>query len=375
MCGITGFVYNSDRAVERDVLERMNCAIEHRGPDEDGFYIKENVGLAMRRLSIIDLAGGQQPMHTEDRTKWIVYNGEIYNYRELREDLDKRGHTFYTNSDTEAIVHLYDEFGEGCLEYLRGMFAFAIWDESDQSLFIARDRVGKKPLLYSHQPNGDLIYGSEFRAVLEHPSVSRDVDLGAIDSYLTYLCVPAPETAFQSIRKLEPGHWLRWKDGQIETKRYWQPDFSKKIKIGKVVAVKQDAFADIGAEENKKFKTIFQLDFGDENEFPFKNGWLINISQILETTDLKKVEAVTINKINDRKKAAKQLKKIFNPEIESMEGAAFHFVCLQQDIPFIQVRGISNKVGERDKAKWNMKDAIENLNNELQKITVSINNQ
>ena len=151
--------------------------------------------------------------------------------------------------------------------------------------------------------------------------------------------------------------------------------FSKKIKIGEVVAVKQDAFADIGAEENKKFKTIFQLGFGDKDEFPFKNGWLINISQILETTDLKKVEAVTINKINDRKKAAKQLKKIFNPEIESMEGAAFHFVCLQQDIPFIQVRGISNKVGERDKAKWNMKDAIENLNNELQKITVSIYNQ
>lgn len=239
MCGITGFVYNSDRAVERDVLERMNCAIEHRGPDEDGFYIKENVGLAMRRLSIIDLAGGQQPMHTQDRTKWIVYNGEIYNYQELRADLDKRGHKFYTNSDTEAIVHLYDEFGEGCLEYLRGMFAFAIWDEKDKSLFIARDRVGKKPLLYSHQPNGDLIFASEFRAVLEHPSVGRDVDMGAIDSYLTYLCVPAPETAFKSIRKLEPGHWLRWKDGQIETKRYWLPDFSKKIKISEEEAIEE----------------------------------------------------------------------------------------------------------------------------------------
>jgi asparagine synthase (glutamine-hydrolysing) len=239
MCGITGFVYNSDRAVERDVLERMNCAIEHRGPDEDGFYITENVGLAMRRLSIIDLAGGQQPMHNEDRTKWIVYNGEIYNYQELRADLDKRGHKFYTNSDTEAIVHLYDEFGEGCLEYLRGMFAFAIWDDKDKSLFIARDRVGKKPLLYSHQPNGDLIFGSEFRAVLEHPSVGRDVDMGAIDSYLTYLCVPAPETAFKSIRKLEPGHWLRWKDGQIETRRYWLPDFSKKLQISEEEAIEE----------------------------------------------------------------------------------------------------------------------------------------
>jgi asparagine synthase (glutamine-hydrolysing) len=237
MCGITGFIYNSDTAVEREVLERMNRAIEHRGPDEDGFYIKENVAMAMRRLSIIDLAGGQQPMHTQDRTKWIVFNGEIYNYLELRADLDKRGHQFYTNSDTEAIVHLYDEFGEGCLEYLRGMFAFAIWDETDKSLFIARDRVGKKPLLYSHQRNGDLIFGSEFRAVLEHPSVGRDVDHAALDSYLTYLCVPAPQTAFKQIRKLEPGHWLKWKDGRIETRRYWLPDFSKKINISEEDAI------------------------------------------------------------------------------------------------------------------------------------------
>jgi len=169
MCGITGFVYNSDRAVERDVLERMNCAIEHRGPDEDGFYIKENVGLAMRRLSIIDLAGGQQPMHTEDRTKWIVYNGEIYNYRELREDLDRRGHKFYTNSDTEAIVHLYDEFGEGCLEYLRGMFAFAIWDERDRSLFITRDRVGKMAAVLAGVVDGR----NTDRFDLDHPPTAK----------------------------------------------------------------------------------------------------------------------------------------------------------------------------------------------------------
>src|SRR5947208_7719116 len=203
MCGITGFINNSDAPVERPILERMNAAIIHRGPDEDGFYLKENVALAMRRLAIIDLAGGQQPIHNEDRTKWIVYNGEIYNFQELRDDLEKRGHRFYTHSDTETVIHLYDEFGVGCLNYLRGMFAFAIWDENDRSLFLARDRVGKKPLLYSHQPNGDLIFGSEFTALLEHPAVSRDVDHEAIDSYLSYLCVPAPLTAYKQIRKLE----------------------------------------------------------------------------------------------------------------------------------------------------------------------------
>lgn len=237
MCGIVGFVNKNDDAADREILEKMNRAIAHRGPDDDGFYINENVGLAMRRLAIIDLAGGHQPIHNADKTKWIVFNGEIYNYQELRADLDKRGHQFYTNSDTEAIVHLYDEYRERCLQHLRGMFAIAIWDEREKSLFLARDRVGKKPILYSHQANGDLIFGSEFQALLQHPAISRDVDHEAIDAYLSYLCVPAPMTAFKQIRKLEPGHWLKWKDGQIETQRYWLPDFSKKIEISEEDAI------------------------------------------------------------------------------------------------------------------------------------------
>ena len=151
--------------------------------------------------------------------------------------------------------------------------------------------------------------------------------------------------------------------------------FSKKIKTGDVVIVEQDVFGDIGVEENKSFKTIFQLGLGDKNEFPFKNGWLINTSETLRKSGLKKARAVTVNKINDRKKQTMQLKKTFNAEIESMEGAAFHFVCLQQHIAFLQIRSISNKVGERDKTKWKMKDAIENLNIELQKIIDTINNQ
>lgn len=237
MCGIVGFVNKDGSEANREILERMNRAIVHRGPDDDGFYIKENVGMAMRRLSIIDLAGGKQPIRNANGTKWIVYNGEIYNYKELREGLEQRGHRFYTNSDTEAIVLLYDEYGEDCLRHLRGMFAFAIWDEDEKSLFIARDRVGKKPLLYSHRPNGSLVFGSEFSAVLQHPDISRAVDAGAIDNYLSYLCIPAPMTAYKEIRKLEPGHWLRWKAGAIETKRYWLPDFSKKIKISEEEAI------------------------------------------------------------------------------------------------------------------------------------------
>lgn len=231
MCGIVGIANAGSQSVERELLRKMNACIVHRGPDEDGFYLKENVGLAMRRLSIIDLKGGQQPIYNENRTKAIVFNGEIYNFQELKADLEKRGHRFYTNCDTEVIVHLYDEYGADCVQHLRGMFAFAIWDETDKSLFIARDRIGKKPLLYSHQPNGDLIFGSEFTALLAHPNVSRQIDYEAIDNYLSYLCVPAPQTVFKAIRKLEPAHWLRWKNGEIETKRYWLPDFSKKIKI------------------------------------------------------------------------------------------------------------------------------------------------
>jgi asparagine synthase (glutamine-hydrolysing) len=239
MCGIVGIVNQNSRPAEREILEKMNRAILHRGPDEDGFYLHENVGLAMRRLAIIDLAGGQQPIHNPAKTAWIVFNGEIYNFQELRSELEKRGARFYTNSDTEVILHLYDRYGADCVTHLRGMFALAIWDERDQSLFLARDRVGKKPVLYSHQPNGDLIFGSEFQALLEHPAISREVDFEAIHQYLTFSCVPAPLTAFRQIRKLEPGHWLRWKNGEIKTERYWSPDFSRKIKIDETEAVEE----------------------------------------------------------------------------------------------------------------------------------------
>ena len=230
MCGIVGLVRSDGKSVDEALLTRMCTSISHRGPDDDGFYFNGPVGLGMRRLSIIDVAGGHQPIHNQDRTAWIVYNGEVYNYLELREKLEKLGHKFYTNSDTEAIIHAYDQYGADCPKHLRGMFAFAIWDERTQELLLARDRVGKKPLLYA-QVNGQLVFGSEFIALLQHPDVSREIDPHAIDQYLSFMCVPAPLTAYKSIRKLEPGHTLRWRKGEIKTERYWLPNFSNKLKI------------------------------------------------------------------------------------------------------------------------------------------------
>src|SRR3569832_1771408 len=198
MCGIVGIVRNDGKPIDEQLLARMNDAIRHRGPDEDGFYVNGSAGLAMRRLAIIDLKSGQQPIHNEDRSAWIVFNGEIYNYRSLREKLEKLGHTFYTNSDTEAIILAYEQYGADCPKHLRGMFAFAIWDERKQELFLARDRVGKKPLLYARTANA-FVFGSEFSALLLHPSVSREIDRAALDDFLTFKCVPAPQTAYRDI--------------------------------------------------------------------------------------------------------------------------------------------------------------------------------
>lgn len=238
MCGIVGFVRSDQRTIDESVLTRMCNAIKHRGPDDDGFYVKDSVGLGIRRLSIIDVKGGQQPIHNADRTAWIVFNGEIYNYQELRDQLEKLGHTFYTNSDTEVVVQAYDRYGFDCPKHLRGMFAFAIWDERTQELFLARDRVGKKPLLYA-QLNGQLVFGSEFSALLQHPDVGRDIDHDAIHQYLSFMCVPAPLTAYRAIRKLEPGSTLRWRKGDLKIERYWQPNVEKKIAISEEEAGKR----------------------------------------------------------------------------------------------------------------------------------------
>ena len=222
----------------------MCAAISHRGPDDEGYYFSPgpesgsgsqsqagaSIGLGMRRLAIVDLATGSQPIHNEDRSVWVILNGEIYNYPELRAALEARGHSFYTNSDTEAIAHAYEEYGSGTPSHLRGMFAFALWDERQQQLLLARDRVGKKPLLYS-VCGGRLIFASEFQAMLCHPDVSREINFDALNNYLSFLCVPAPATAFRQIHKLEPGRMLIWKNGEVKIERYWSLDFANKIEI------------------------------------------------------------------------------------------------------------------------------------------------
>lgn len=225
MCGITGIVYNDKlKYVEKDLLETMCSVIRHRGPDEQGVWINRNAGIAMTRLKIIDLVSGSQPIHNEDKCIWIVFNGEIYNYKELRNDLEIRGHEFYTNSDTETIVHLYEEYEEDCVQYLRGMFAFAIWDQNNETLFLARDRLGIKPLYYSD--NGKrLIFGSEIKSILACRDVPRKMHPPSLITYLAYGYVPDPETMFEGIHKLPPGHFLVYKNGQTKIKKYWDVQY------------------------------------------------------------------------------------------------------------------------------------------------------
>lgn len=209
MCGICGILLTrKEGGVSKEILRCMNQSIIHRGPDDDGFYVTSKVGLASRRLSIIDLASGKQPIANEDETVWIVFNGEIYNYRELRSYLEKHGHTFRTHADTETILHLYEEFGTDCVQRLNGIFAFAIWDSKAQELILARDPMGIKPLYYSHLPDGQFIFGSEMKAVLAHPSVERKVDLIALNEYLSYEYVPTPRTIIHNVWRLEAGHIL-----------------------------------------------------------------------------------------------------------------------------------------------------------------------
>ena len=225
MCGIAGFVtqkeFVSDHESAGAVLDRMCRVISHRGPDDQGVFIEGQVALGMRRLSIIDLAGGHQPISGCDGLVTIVFNGEIYNYRALQRELEAHGHRFKTHCDTEAIVHAYEQYGSGCVDHLRGMFAFAIWDPRRQELFIARDRVGKKPVYYTVTQRGTLIFGSELKALREHPEFRAEMSAEALDCFLTFGYVPDPLTIFRDVHKLPPGHHLRFEDGRVRVEQYW----------------------------------------------------------------------------------------------------------------------------------------------------------
>lgn len=234
MCGITGiFDTQGKREIDRAVLHRMNETQFHRGPDEGGLHIEEGVGLGHRRLSIIDLSTGQQPLYNEDQSVCVVFNGEIYNYRELIPELQALGHIFHTRSDTEVIVHAWESWGEDCVKRFRGMFAFALWDRNRQTLFLARDRLGVKPLYYALLPDGTFLFGSELKSILAHGGLSRDIDPLAVEEYFALGYVAEPRCVFQQAKKLSPAHTLTIRRGQRigEPKAYWDVRFSLDSRI------------------------------------------------------------------------------------------------------------------------------------------------
>ncbi|MFH0859839.1 MAG: asparagine synthase (glutamine-hydrolyzing) [Candidatus Altiarchaeota archaeon] len=224
MCGIVGAYNFRGENVAEDDLRRSASLLTHRGPDSDGFYCEKNTGLGFRRLSIIDLKTGDQPIHNEDERIWVIFNGEIYNHLQIREELEGKGHAYYTNSDTETIVHAYEEYGIDCVKKFNGMFAFAIWDSKSRRFFLARDRLGIKPLYYLLDSDR-LIFASELKSIIEFPTVKRELNREALDYYLSYNYVPAPHSIFEGIRKLQPGHTLTVGERSSALRRYWQLTF------------------------------------------------------------------------------------------------------------------------------------------------------
>ncbi len=239
MCGICGiFDFGKQENIDEEILRKMSNVLEHRGPDDEGYFIGTSdngqppgIGLGIKRLSIIDLETGHQPIHNEDGKIWIVYNGEIYNFPELKMETERRGHKYYTKSDTETIVHLYEDYGVDCVNYLRGMFAFGLWDGHREELLLARDRLGQKPLVYAVH-KGNLIFASEIKSILQYPDLERRVNMDALHHYLTYQFVPSPLTMFEGIKKLPPASILLCdRKGDIKLRRYWKLNYGNKLKL------------------------------------------------------------------------------------------------------------------------------------------------
>ena len=235
MCGINGIAFSSRSGSQIDatVLKRMRDVITHRGPDDEGIFVDGRVGLGHRRLSIVDVASGHQPMTNADSSLHITYNGEIYNHADYREPLIARGHVYKTHCDTETILHLYAEYGDDCVDHLRGMFAFAIWDRNKRELFIARDRLGVKPLYYVHTADGSLYFASEIKSLLEARAVKPELNFRAFSDYLANHSTSGEETLFVGVKRLLPGHTLRWRDGDVKITKYWDVSFEKQAQSGR----------------------------------------------------------------------------------------------------------------------------------------------
>jgi len=262
MCGITGiFDLRGRRAIPRERIERMNESQHHRGPDAGGIHLEPGVALGHRRLSIIDIATGQQPLRNEDGTVWVVFNGEIYNYRELIPRLTALGHVFHTRSDTEVIVHAWEAWGEACVERFRGMFAFALWDRNRETLFLARDRLGVKPLYWAELPSGELVFGSELKSLLAHGRLPRTLDPHAVEEYVALGYVPEPRTIYAGARKLEPGHTLAAVRGRplAAPREYWDVRFTVDNRVAEA-----DARAELLArvDESVKLRMMSEVPLG-----------------------------------------------------------------------------------------------------------------
>lgn len=259
MCGICGQLsFNKESPIDTLLIRRMCSTLKHRGPDNEGMFVDAHIGLGHSRLSVIDIEGGYQPMRNEDKTVWVVSNGEVYNFLELRNILEKKGHKFHSRSDTEVIVHLYEEEGTDCVKALRGMFAFALWDARNRSLLLARDRLGQKPLFYAHDHRG-LTFASEMKALLQDPNLSQQVNLTSLHHFLTLQYVPGPQTIIQGINQLQPGHLLEYSGGQLKIKRYWEPNFLPKIELSKEEAAEE--FREL-LEESVRLRLVSDVPLG-----------------------------------------------------------------------------------------------------------------
>ncbi len=310
MCGFVGFtnaIDNSNR-----MLSEMMEKIRHRGPDSDGSYLDEDIALGFRRLSIIDISdSGNQPIFNEDKSMVLMFNGEIYNYREIRRDLEAKGHKFATNTDSETLIHSYEEYGEKLLDKLRGMFAFVIWDKKKKELFGARDFFGIKPFYYANM-NGTFMFGSEIKSFLVHPSFEKELNTAALENYLTFQYSPTNETFFKNVYKLPPAHFFRYKDGNIEIKRYWdvnfnadeKPDmdmwverisetFKNSVEAHKIADVEVGSFLSSGVDSSyaasvAEVDKTFTVGFGEDERYN-EIGWAKEFSKYIGKENISKV--------------------------------------------------------------------------------------
>ncbi len=261
MCGICGFAGKGIIADE-NLIKEMTSTLVHRGPDEGGIYLNSEIALGARRLSIIDLAKGQQPVSNEDKSIWVAFNGEIYNFKEIREELLKSGHKFLSGSDTEVIVHSYEEYGEEAIEKFRGMFAFALWDNNKKKLLLARDRIGIKPLFYTLLNNGIIVFGSEIKSILKYPGINKEIEIRALDCFLSLEYIIAPLSIFKNIYKLKPGHYLIFQEGKINLYQYWDAikEVSEKLTLKNIKEIKEELI--IKLKEAVRYRLISDVPLG-----------------------------------------------------------------------------------------------------------------